>query len=64
MHTIVADVPANLDKVIRKAIHPKPGRRYQTILSLAADLGRVMSGQPPKSAGTSRISRIFRPFSE
>jgi serine/threonine protein kinase len=62
--SLVGDIPANLDKVLRRAIHPKPGRRYESMTGLAADLGRVMSGQPPRSTRTSTISRIFRPFGE
>ncbi len=49
---IVEDSPAptglgdELDDIILKAMHKEPGRRYQTVSELAADIGNYMEGRP------------------
>ena len=39
-------VPADLEAVCLKCLEKDPGRRYQTVAALAADLGRWMEGRP------------------
>jgi serine/threonine-protein kinase len=51
----IADVPGDLERIVLKALHKDPGRRYATAEALSEDLGRYLQGWPirarPDSAG-------------
>jgi serine/threonine protein kinase len=57
--SLVPECSAGFDKVVRRCLAPNPRRRYTSAAELAADLGRVLAGQPPRSAGT---TRLWNPF--
>jgi tetratricopeptide (TPR) repeat protein/predicted Ser/Thr protein kinase len=40
-HDLVPKVPLDLDRILQKALAPKPGDRYQTMEDLAVDLKRL-----------------------
>ncbi len=46
-----ADVPAELDAVVLKAMHKDPAQRYQTAEELRTDLVRALSGDAPAAVG-------------
>src|SRR5262249_50914840 len=49
LQSLASDVPPLLERIIRKAIDPRPDRRYQKAETLAADLERFLNqpvGQP------------------
>ncbi len=48
MLDIKSDLPANLEKVVEKAMCKDRTRRYQSVKALAADLTAVANGQAPK----------------
>jgi serine/threonine protein kinase len=56
---LAPDVPPALERVIGRAMHFKPGRRYQSAEALAADLERLTGDSPPRPgpAGSGRLSR-------
>ncbi len=41
VHDLVPKVPLDLDRILQKALAPKPGDRYQTMEDLAVDLKRL-----------------------
>jgi serine/threonine protein kinase/tetratricopeptide (TPR) repeat protein/TolB-like protein len=59
----IADVPRELNVIVRKAIHKDPARRYQTVRELSGDLASYLEGRPiaarPDSV-TYRVKRSIR----
>jgi serine/threonine-protein kinase len=51
----IADIPGDLERIVLKALHKDPTRRYATAEALSEDLGRYLRGWPirarPDSAG-------------
>jgi eukaryotic-like serine/threonine-protein kinase len=53
------EVPPGLDAIVRKATRPAPEDRYTDALSLAEDLDRYLSGDPPLALNTpSRVPAV------
>ena len=46
-------IPADLDRIVEKALAREPGRRYGTADQLAADLRRHLNGRPVEARGHS-----------
>jgi len=48
-------IPADLDRIVEKALSREPERRYGTADQLAADLRRFLEGRPVEARGTSWV---------
>lgn len=48
----------DLDVIILKAMHPDPGRRYQTVEQFIADIQRHLAGQPVEARPESKRYRL------
>ena len=55
-----AKIPADLDRIVAKALENEPGRRYGTADQLAADLRRFLSGMPVEARGHSRLYALSK----
>ncbi len=53
-------IPADLDRIVAKALENEPGRRYGTADQLAADLRRFLSGMPVEARGQSRLYALSK----
>ena len=53
-------VPADLEKIVMKAIATEPDDRYQTAGEIAEDLLRFLNGKPVRTAKPGVIGRFFR----
>lgn len=53
-----SSAPRELDLVIGKAMDPDPARRYQTVESLADDVGRFLRGEPVLAHPPSRAYQL------
>jgi WD40 repeat protein/serine/threonine protein kinase len=53
-------VPRDLETIVHKAIDREPGRRYQTVAELAADLQRFIDDEPIKARRISTAERLGR----
>lgn len=51
------ELPADLNAILKKALHPDPLRRYQSAEELASDIGRFLDGRPVLAAPDSRAYR-------
>ncbi len=56
--SLVPDVPPDLDIVVRKAIQKRRDDRYQTAHELAADLRRVLRGEPVRATAPPERSAV------
>ncbi len=54
------NLPADLEKIVLKAIATEPGDRYQTAGEIAEDLLRFLNGKPVRTAKPSVIRRFVR----
>ena len=61
--TRLAQVGGDLERIVGKALHPEPSRRYASAQALSDDLQRLLRGQPvlahPDSAGY-RLTRFLQ----
>lgn len=61
--TRLAQVGGDLERIVGKALHPEPSRRYASAQALSDDLHRLLRGQPvlahPDSAGY-RLTRFLQ----
>lgn len=48
--TVNPDVPAELDRIVMKAMAKDPAQRYQSAEALRTDLWRTLQGEPPAAA--------------
>lgn len=55
-----ADLPRGLVAVCRKAMAPEPHHRYPTAAAFAADLRRILAGQPPAARAAPLLARALR----
>jgi serine/threonine protein kinase len=54
------DVPASMDRILRKCLHPDPNQRYQQADHLAADLRALVADRPLRHApGLGTIERLL-----
>jgi Tol biopolymer transport system component/tRNA A-37 threonylcarbamoyl transferase component Bud32 len=64
VHTLVADVPFDLDRIVHKALAGPPSERYQTMEDLAVDLKRLSrelaSGSSPSYENLTRPKPVAR----
>ena len=58
--TIDRAIPRELETVVLMAVAKEPGRRYPTAAALAADLRRVLAGEPVAARRTGPIGRGWR----
>jgi hypothetical protein len=54
------DVPRELEAICLKCLEKEPGRRYASALSLAHDLQRFGSGEPPHARVLGPLGRVAR----
>ncbi len=59
---LVPDPPRPLRAIAEKARHADPGRRYQTVDGLAADLARFRDQEPVEAYRESLVERAIRVY--
>ena len=53
-------VRADVDAVVRKSLAPEPGRRYASLADFAADLRRLLAGEPVSARPDGALYRLRR----
>jgi serine/threonine protein kinase/WD40 repeat protein len=56
---LVANVPADLEAICRKALRKEPGERYATAEEFAADLQRWLDGEPTRARPPGPAERLW-----